>query len=75
MSLTNHLDAFQEKIVWSVLCNMDGKSWLEFVQLGDNAKEFATWCKEHNVEQTEEYAELYVEQTEERLWQEQEGAV
>ena len=49
--------------------------WLEFVQLGDNAKEFATWCKEHNVEQTEEYATLFVEQTEERLWEEQEGEV
>ena len=31
------------------------------------------WCKDHNVEQTEEYAELFVEQTEERLWEEQEG--
>ena len=49
--------------------------WLEFVQLGDSAKDFAVWCEEHNVEQTEEYAALFVEQTEERLWEEQEGEV
>ena len=49
--------------------------WLELVQLGENAEDFAQWCQDHNVEQTEEYAELYVEQTEERLWEEQEGAV
>ena len=49
--------------------------WLEFVQLGESSEDFAQWCQEHNVEQTEEYAELYVEQTEERLWEEQEGAV
>ena len=49
--------------------------WLEFVQLGVSAEDFAEWCRSHNVEQTEEYAELYVEQTEERLWEEQEGAV
>ena len=49
--------------------------WLEFVQLGESAEDFAEWCRSHNVEQAEEYAELYVEQTEERLWEEQEGAV
>ena len=37
--------------------------WLEFVRQGDSAEDFA------------QYADLYVEQTEERLWQEQEGAV
>ena len=31
--------------------------WLEFVRQGDSAEDFAQWCKEHNVEQTEEYAE------------------
>ena len=49
--------------------------WLEFVQMGESAEDFAQWCRDHNVEQTEEYAELYVEQTEVRLWEEQEGAV
>ena len=59
-----------------VQLKQDGEiGWLEFVQLGESAKDFAQWCREHNVEQTEEYAELYVEQTEERLWEEQEGAV
>ena len=49
--------------------------WLEFVQLGESEEDFAEWCRSHNVRQTEEYAELYVEQIEERLWEEQEGAV
>ncbi len=59
-----------------VQLKQEGKiGWLEFVQLGDSAEDFTQWCQDHNVEQTEEYAELYVEQTEERLWEEREGAV
>ena len=59
-----------------VQLKQDGEiGWLEFVQLGESAEDFAEWCRNHNVRQTEEYAELYVEQTEERLWEEQEGAV
>ena len=49
--------------------------WLEFVRQGDGAEDFALWCLDHDAEQTEELAELYVEQTEERLWEEQEGKV
>ena len=59
-----------------VQLKQDGKiGWLEFVQQVDNAEDFAQWCRDHNVKQTEDCAELFVEQTEERLWQEQEGAV
>lgn len=56
-----------------VQLKQEGKiGWLEFVQLGESSEDFARWCDDHGVEQTEEYAELYVEQTEERLWEDQE---
>lgn len=59
-----------------VQLKQEGKiGWLEFVQQGDSAEDFAQWCQDHDVEQTEEYAELFVEQTEERFWKEQEGVV
>jgi len=43
--------------------------WLEFVQEGDSADEYAQWCKDHNMEQTEDNAELFVDMTEERFWE------
>ena len=56
-----------------VQLKQEGKiGWLEFVQLGENSEDFARWCEDHNVEQTEEYAELYAEQTEERIWEDSE---
>ena len=50
----------------------DKIGWLEFVQLGDDAEDFSKWCEEHNVTPNEEYAELFVEMTEERLYKSQE---
>ena len=43
--------------------------WLEFVQEGDSADEYAQWCKDHNMEQTEDNAELFADMTEERFWE------
>ena len=43
--------------------------WLDFVRLGDNAEEFARWCEDHGTEPSEESAELFVDMTEERLYE------
>ena len=43
--------------------------WLDFVREGDSADEYAQWCKDHNMEQTEDNAELFVDMTEERFWE------
>lgn len=48
-----------------VQLKQDGKiGWLEFVQLGDDAEDFKNWCEEHGEQQSEEYAELFVEMKE-----------
>lgn len=49
--------------------------WLEFARRGDHAEDYAQWCLDHDMPQTEENAELFLEMTEEKLWEEQEGAV
>lgn len=43
--------------------------WLDFVREGDSADEYAQWCKDHNMEQTEDNAELFADMTEERFWE------
>jgi len=42
--------------------------WLEFVRQGVDADSYAQWCDEHGVEPSEDSAELFVEMTEERLF-------
>jgi hypothetical protein len=44
--------------------------WLDFVRQCDNADEYAKWCEDHGTEQSEESAELFVDMTEERLFEE-----
>lgn len=43
--------------------------WLEFIRQGDHADDYAQWCEEHGVEPSDENAELFVEMTEERLYE------
>jgi len=43
--------------------------WLEFVNMGDSAEDYARWCEEHSTMPSEDSAELFVEMTEERLFE------
>ena len=45
--------------------------WLEFVRQGDSSEEYSRWCEEHNVAESEDNAELFMEMTEQRLWEQQ----
>ena len=39
---------------------------------GDDAQGYIQWCEDHGVEQTDDNAELYVEMTDERMFENQE---
>ncbi len=59
-----------------VQLKQDGKiGWLEFVQQGENADDFAKWCDEHCVDPSEDAAELFVDMTEERLYENNEDLI
>ena len=46
--------------------------WKQFVLEGDDAQSYIQWCEDHGVEQTDDNAELYVEMTDERMFENQE---
>ena len=39
-------------------------SWLEFVQLGEFAEDFTTWCEENYLQPNDENAKHFIEITE-----------
>ena len=56
-----------------VQLKQDGKiGWKQFVLEGDDAQDYIQWCEDHGVEQTDDNAELYVEMTDERMFENQE---
>ena len=51
----------------------DGKiGWKQFVLEGDDADGYKQWCEDHGMEPTDDNAELYVEMTDERMFENQE---
>ena len=56
-----------------VQLRQDGKiGWKQFVQEGDDAEDYKQWCEDHGMEPTDDNAELYVEMTDERMFENQE---
>ena len=56
-----------------VQLRQDGKiGWKQFVQEGDDAEGYKQWCEDHGMEPTDDNAELYVEMTDERMFENQE---
>ena len=63
------------KRTYEELCQLkqDGEiGWKEFVMEGDDALAYQLWCEDHNMEPSEDNAELYVEMTDERLFEKEE---
>lgn len=51
----------------------DGRiGWKQFVLEGDDAEDYKQWCEDHGMEPTDDNAELYVEMTDERMFENQE---
>lgn len=47
----------------------DGKiGWCDFALHSDHADEYLQWCVDHNVQPDDNNAELFLEETEERLF-------
>ena len=49
------------------LCELkqSGKiTWLQFVEMSEHADDFHEWCEDHGVEPDDNYAELFLEETE-----------
>lgn len=56
-----------------VQLRQDGKiGWKQFVLEGDDAEDYRQWCEDHGMEPTDDNAELYVEMTDERMFENQE---
>ena len=56
-----------------VQLKQDGKiGWKQFVLEGDDAEGYKQWCEDHGMEPTDDNAELYVEMTDERMFENQE---
>ena len=56
-----------------VQLRQDGKiGWKQFVLEGDDAEGYKQWCEDHGMEPTDDNAELYVEMTDERMFENQE---
>ena len=56
-----------------VQLRQDGKiGWKQFVLEGDDAEGYRQWCEDHGMEPTDDNAELYVEMTDERMFENQE---
>ena len=51
---------------------MNKIGWKQFVMEGDDALAYQQWCEDHNMEPSEDNAELYVEMTDERLFEKEE---
>ena len=48
-----------------VQLHQSGKiTWLQLVEQSEDKDDFIQWCKDHNVKPDDNYAELYLEQTE-----------
>lgn len=45
--------------------------WLGFVLGSDQADEYRKWCQEHSLEQTDGNAELFLEMTDDRVYESQ----
>ena len=63
------------KRTYEELCQLkqDAKiGWKQFVMEGDDAQAYQQWCEDHNMEPSEDNAELYVEMTDERLFEKEE---
>jgi hypothetical protein len=57
------------------LCELkqSGKiTWLQFVEMSEHADDFHEWCEDHGVEPDDNYAELFLEETETRMSLDQE---
>ena len=56
-----------------VQLRQDGRiGWKQFVLEGDDAEGYRQWCEDHGMEPTDDNAELYVEMTDERMFENQE---
>ena len=56
-----------------VQLRQDGRiGWKQFVLEGDDAEDYKPWCDDHGMEPTDDNAELYVEMTDERMFENQE---
>lgn len=56
-----------------VQLRQDGRiGWKQFVLEGDDAEGYKQWCEDHGLEPTDDNAELYVEMTDERMFENQE---
>ena len=56
-----------------VQLRQDGRiGWKQFVLEGDDAEGYKQWCEDHGTEPTDDNAELYVEMTDERMFENQE---
>lgn len=56
-----------------VQLRQDGKiGWKQFVLEGDDTEDYKQWCEDHGMEPTDDNAELYVEMTDERMFENQE---
>lgn len=47
-------------------------TWLQFVEQSEQAEDFRQWCEDHAVEPDDNYAELYLDETEHRMYDSQE---
>lgn len=60
-----------EKFTFDELMQLkqDGKiGWCDFALCGEHADEYIQWCADHNIHPDDDNAELFLEQTEERLF-------
>ena len=56
-----------------VQLRQDGRiGWKQFVLEGDEAEDYKQWCEDDGMEPTDDNAELYVEMTDERMFENQE---
>ena len=46
-------------------------NWVDFVKAGDSREEYELWCREHGVEENEDNAQLYLEMTENGIYDNQ----
>lgn len=49
--------------------------WCEFALRGEHASEYIQWCDDHGVEPDDTNAELFLEQTEENLYDDAEPVI
>ena len=55
-----------------VQLKQEGKiNWVDFVKAGDSREEYELWCGEPGVEENEDNAQLYLEMTENGIYDNQ----